>query len=291
MSATHGSSPRCRAFTLVELLVVIGIISLLISILLPALGRVRESAQTVKCLSNLRQIGIGIVQYANANDGYMVPAYVIASPGGQFVDTYATLLVRSKFVAAPDGGGFGVLNSADTLFRCPSGIDERSNGSPVSKTDAQGARYWQPTISFASNVTTADPGNVIHTWYGLNGISLNPANPDAPKWQQIFPLNDLWIQTVGNSATGPAVSTLQKLSRLKRSSEMVLVFDGVLMHGGNANRINARHNRQKVTNLLMADGHAESVNTRETPTSLGGPNRGSLGNTPSFPRAKWRLDQ
>ncbi|MEL7474019.1 MAG: prepilin-type N-terminal cleavage/methylation domain-containing protein [Planctomycetota bacterium] len=66
------SAPTRRAFTLIELLVVIAIIALLIGILLPSMGKARDSARTLKCLVNLRSMSMASYLYTDANDGRFI---------------------------------------------------------------------------------------------------------------------------------------------------------------------------------------------------------------------------
>jgi prepilin-type N-terminal cleavage/methylation domain-containing protein/prepilin-type processing-associated H-X9-DG protein len=114
-------SKRSGGFTLVELLVVIGIIAALIAILLPTLARARESAHRSACLSNLRQLGQALLMYANLSRDHV--------PLGQMSDEYQwdyTLNFANSSKAFVTHLGVlrdvHLLDSPKTYF-CPSEID------------------------------------------------------------------------------------------------------------------------------------------------------------------------
>src|SRR3954467_12117012 len=104
---------RRRGFTLVELLVVIGIIAVLIGILLPALNKARESANKVKCMANMKQIGTAYVMYANDNKG-VLPCFLVKTTVGAFT------FLGSQSTWGPDVGNIFDASLAAVAEPAPS---------------------------------------------------------------------------------------------------------------------------------------------------------------------------
>src|SRR4051812_42608426 len=120
-----------HGFTLVELLVVIGIIAVLLSILLPTLSKARRSAYTLQCASNMKQLSTAMLMYINDNKGRFPAAEFFPITGAYpYGWGWANELVAQNYIKAP---GLSVYKfPGDTVkkfsrsnpFRCPEGIEE-----------------------------------------------------------------------------------------------------------------------------------------------------------------------
>ena len=131
-------APHADAFTLLELLVVVTILSLLLAMLMPAARLVRDSAQAVACTGNLRQIGIAFHAYADGNEGSFPPLSNAALPG--YWCFYPTLLDQASLLEVPEWKDPMYGNVVRGVWRCPAlatasvlwgggyGLQENANG-------------------------------------------------------------------------------------------------------------------------------------------------------------------
>ena len=155
-----------RAFTLVELLLVIAIIAILVSITIPALGSSRETARRIKCLANLKGIGGGIAGYMNDSKDLLPRVRPLHASGGNTNDpSLLDVMVVYLSVNAPEREDVDNPNSyfahVSDVFICPSdrvGKDPATNFEPLWRTSGTSYEYLAGEMMvFSEQVTVADP--------------------------------------------------------------------------------------------------------------------------------------
>jgi prepilin-type N-terminal cleavage/methylation domain-containing protein/prepilin-type processing-associated H-X9-DG protein len=181
---TPGGSVSRRAFTLVELLVVIALIAALAAMLFPALNRAKEKAQGIQCVSNSRQLAFAWFLYSDDHNGRL--AYNLGAPGGgknpamktnaNWVDNNLTwgLETDNTNTATLTEAGLGSYTSKNALiYRCPADF--------MLSQEQRKAGWSHRVRTYSMNAMVGDAG----------GISAKGKNDNNPGYVQFFRITDI----------------------------------------------------------------------------------------------------
>ncbi|BCM92046.1 hypothetical protein IAD21_03925 [Abditibacteriota bacterium] len=244
----HEHSFALRGFTLIELLVVIAIIAILAAILFPVFARARENARRASCQSNLKQMGLGLLQYSQDYDEKMVRVSYGSSKNGGPGDGASDFEVWKWMDAVQP------YVKSTQLFVCPS--DANTNTTPyIYNNPGTGNSTGGATTKFGSYSMSCTAFNGSGTIGSRNGPSWNEQDTAVAAIQE--PATTLWVADM--EADGSLNTSYRLLGNNITYATGSIGPNTRLLVGqsGVGGAIISRH--LDTTNVLFCDGHVKSM--------------------------------
>ena len=238
-----------KAFTLVELLVVIGIVALLVAILLPSLAKARQAALRTKCVSQLRQIGAAVQLYVNINRGTLS-----FSRSGTSWTAADPTTGNLTLIAPTSSKAYWGVAYATVLF--PTSILQASGPTAGNQITQWAYKTWHCPNTISLAPYTSDPDTPIS--YGVNGFISGSSMPNYRKLSQYHDTANIIFchdaPQVNINAAG-----LSTLSDFGSPPNLQNWRDGGSDFDADNNGINEFYRHAHWCNVLWLDAHVEGI--------------------------------
>jgi prepilin-type N-terminal cleavage/methylation domain-containing protein/prepilin-type processing-associated H-X9-DG protein len=279
----HTHKPTSRGFTLVELLVVIGIIAVLISVLLPALSAARRQANNVKCMASLKEIGNGFAMYQIEYRGWWPTARDRKAPSANDWHEWTDLI--AKYMNGTKGWvnyyDIAKVRRQSVIWGCPEWTKSQDFDANANQAAAENVYTGYGMQYYPSYFDDGDLNGLVNTStaarIGYRKASVWQRRPSAERGLIADSQWDIIQLDISAKQFNPVTTMYWPFDNITSATAGLIAIDARHVKASIGKK---RANTTKALNMLFCDLHVAPVSPKEAYSAIRSPGRDKLPTDP-----------